>query len=65
MQSELDDTLMLFEDLEERVGRYKRLARSLGGSVSEGDDEDGKEDGDGDEEDGDEGDEKEGEFEVD
>jgi chromosome segregation ATPase len=53
VQSELDDLLMVFEDLEEKAEKYKRRLKELGESVS--DEEDGDEDGveDGTAEDGD------------
>src|SRR6266536_3540922 len=48
VQSELDDLLMVFGDLEEKVTKYKEQLKALGESVSDG--EDGDED-DGDDED--------------
>ncbi|KAL2127743.1 hypothetical protein VTI74DRAFT_10240 [Chaetomium olivicolor] len=56
-QSELDDMLMVFGDLEEKVTKYKERLKALGEEVSDGEDED--EDGDDDEgEEGGEADEK-------
>lgn len=46
-QSELDDLLMVFGDLEERCEKYKQRLKDLGENVSDGEDE---EDGDEDEE---------------
>lgn len=48
VQSELDDLLMVFGDLEERSSEYKRRLKALGENVSDGeegdeDDEDGTE----------------------
>lgn len=43
-QSELDDLLMVFGDLEEKSLKYKDRLKALGGSVS--DEEDDAEDGD-------------------
>ncbi|KAI6780303.1 Intracellular protein transport protein-like protein [Emericellopsis cladophorae] len=46
-QSELDDLLMVFGDLEEKVAKYKARLRELGETVSDGeDDEDGSDDSD-------------------
>ncbi|KAH8677704.1 p115 like vesicle tethering protein [Xylariales sp. PMI_506] len=50
-QTELDDLLMVFGDLEEKVEKYKNQVQELGGTVSE--DEDGDEEEDDEEEDGD------------
>lgn len=50
-QGELDDLLMVFGDLEEKVSKYKRQLKALGEEVSEGEDDgDGEEDGDDDDE---------------
>ncbi|KAK3345295.1 p115 like vesicle tethering protein [Neurospora tetraspora] len=52
-QSERDDLLLLFDDLEEKRQKYKEQLKKLGGEVSEDeveDDEEEEEDGDGDEE---------------
>ncbi|RDL37240.1 ARM repeat-containing protein [Venustampulla echinocandica] len=48
IQSELDDLLMVFGDLEDKVTKYKDRLKELGESVSEAedDDEDGDEDAD-------------------
>ncbi|KHN99274.1 Vesicle tethering protein p115-like protein [Metarhizium album ARSEF 1941] len=48
-QAELDDLLMVFGDLEEKVARYKARLRKLGENVSDGEDdeEDGLKDADG------------------
>lgn len=48
IQSELDDLLMVFGDLEDKVNKYKDRLKELGESVSEAedDDEDGEEDAD-------------------
>ncbi|OBR03707.1 Intracellular protein transport protein [Colletotrichum higginsianum IMI 349063] len=54
-QNELDDLLMVFGDLEEKVAKYKAKLRELGETVSDGEDED--EDSD-EEEERDEDDEK-------
>jgi chromosome segregation ATPase len=48
VQSELDDLLMVFGDLEEKVERYKARLQELGETVSDGED-----DGDEEEEDDD------------
>lgn len=47
VQGELDDLLMVFGDLEDKVKQYKERLQTLGESVSDGeeDDEDGGEDG--------------------
>jgi chromosome segregation ATPase len=48
IQSELDDLLMVFGDLEERCEKYKKRLKDLGESVSdgeEGDDDEGDADG--------------------
>ncbi|WZH42562.1 uncharacterized protein QYS62_003558 [Fusarium acuminatum] len=57
-QSELDDLLMVFGDLEEKVAKYKTRLVELGEAVSdgEGEDEDEDEDDDDDDEDDSEGD---------
>lgn len=44
VQGELDDLLMVFGDLEDKVERYKEKVKELGGEVSEGEEE--EEDGD-------------------
>lgn len=47
VQGELDDLLMVFGDLEDKVEKYKEKVKELGGEVSEGeDDEEEDEDGD-------------------
>ncbi|CAG8952405.1 hypothetical protein HYFRA_00001152 [Hymenoscyphus fraxineus] len=51
VQGELDDLLMVFGDLEEKVEKYKGKVKELGGEVSDEDDDD--EDGDEDDEDDD------------
>lgn len=45
MQNELDDLLMVFGDLEDKVNKYKEQLKGLGENVSDGedDDEDGEE----------------------
>ena len=43
IQSELDDLLMVFGDLEEKSEKYKERLRALGESVSDGEDEDNDE----------------------
>ncbi|KAB8294160.1 hypothetical protein EYC80_009601 [Monilinia laxa] len=48
-QSELDDLLMVFGDLEEKVTRYKERLKALGESVSDDEDDDEDEDEDEDE----------------
>ncbi|KAK0635113.1 p115 like vesicle tethering protein [Bombardia bombarda] len=47
-QDELDDLLIVFSDLEEKVERYKEQLKSLGGEVSDGEDDedDGEEEED-------------------
>ncbi|CAJ2511027.1 Uu.00g066520.m01.CDS01 [Anthostomella pinea] len=58
-QTELDDLLMVYGDLEEKVEKYKKRLTDLGENVSddeEDDDEDDDEDGDEDDEDDDEDD---------
>ncbi len=52
VQGELDDLLMVFGDLEDKVTRYKDSLKALGGNVS-----DAEEDEEGDEEDEDDEDE--------
>jgi hypothetical protein len=42
VQNELDDLLMVFGDLEDKVAKYKERLKALGESVSDG--EDGEED---------------------
>lgn len=49
VQSELDDLLMVFGDMEDKVKQYRDRLKALGESVSDGEDEDD------DEEDGDDG----------
>ncbi|KAH7134831.1 p115 like vesicle tethering protein [Dactylonectria estremocensis] len=51
-QSELEDLLMVFGDLEEKVAKYKARLAELGEAVSDGEDDDDDEDEDEDEEDG-------------
>jgi hypothetical protein len=47
IQSELDDLLMVFGDLEDKSSKYKERLKALGESVSDGEDEDdAEEDGD-------------------
>ncbi|KAL6689812.1 ER to Golgi protein transport [Trichoderma pleuroticola] len=41
VQSELDDLLMVFGDLEEKLGKYKTRLKGLGQEVSDGEDDDG------------------------
>jgi hypothetical protein len=48
-QSELDDLLMVFGDLEEKSQKYKQRLKELGESVSDGEDGDEGEDEDEDE----------------
>ncbi|KAM0206749.1 hypothetical protein ACHAQD_012304 [Fusarium lateritium] len=66
-QSELDDLLMVFGDLEEKVAKYKTRLVELGEAVSDGededDDDDDDEDEDEDEEDDDDDDEDDAESE--
>ncbi|KAK4154138.1 p115 like vesicle tethering protein [Chaetomidium leptoderma] len=45
-QSELDDMLEVFGDLEEKVTKYKERLKALGQEVSDGEDDDDDEDGD-------------------
>jgi hypothetical protein len=40
IQSELDDLLMVFGDLEDKSSKYKERLKALGESVSDGEDED-------------------------
>ena len=40
VQSELDDLLMVFGDLEDKSSKYKKRLKALGESVSDGEDED-------------------------
>ncbi|KJZ72052.1 hypothetical protein HIM_08613 [Hirsutella minnesotensis 3608] len=40
-QSELDDLLIVFGDLEEKIARYKTRLRDLGEAISDGEDDDG------------------------
>lgn len=51
VQGELDDLLMVFGDLEEKVEKYKEQVKTLGGAVSDGE-EDAEEDEDAEEESG-------------
>lgn len=44
-QSELDDLLMIFGDLEDKCEKYKQRLKELGENVSDGEDED-EDDGD-------------------
>jgi len=46
VQSELDDLLMVFGDLEEKCEEYKERLKELGENVSEGEDEDEAEEDD-------------------
>ncbi|KAL7892600.1 p115 like vesicle tethering protein [Trichoderma sp. SZMC 28014] len=50
VQSELDDLLMVFGDLEEKLAQYKSRLRDLGQDVSDGEDDDGDDGSDGEEE---------------
>jgi peptidoglycan hydrolase CwlO-like protein len=50
-QSELDDLLMVFGDMEEKVSKYKNRLKELGENVSDDEDDDDDDDND-DEEDG-------------
>jgi intracellular protein transport protein USO1 len=50
-QAELDDLLMVFGDMEEKVTKYKSRLRALGEQVSDTDGDDG-DDGDDDDDDG-------------
>ncbi|KAL2018059.1 hypothetical protein VTK56DRAFT_1325 [Thermocarpiscus australiensis] len=43
VQSELDDLLIVFGDLEEKVSKYKERLKALGEAVSDGEEEDGEE----------------------
>jgi septal ring factor EnvC (AmiA/AmiB activator) len=43
VQSELDDLLMVFGDLEDKVAKYKERLKALGESVSDGEDEEEEE----------------------
>ncbi|SPJ82172.1 related to transport protein USO1 [Fusarium torulosum] len=62
-QSELDDLLMVFGDLEEKVAKYKTRLVGLGEAVSDDDDEDDEDDEDGSEGDGSDESEDQGEEE--
>ncbi|RDW66149.1 hypothetical protein BP6252_09784 [Coleophoma cylindrospora] len=65
LQSEMDDFLLLFGDMEEKVSKYKEQLKSLGETVSDGEG-DGDDDEDEDDEDGEnEEDDGEDEDEVD
>lgn len=44
VQSELDDLLMVFGDLEEKSSKYKERLKELGESVSDGEDDDDDDD---------------------
>jgi intracellular protein transport protein USO1 len=46
VQGELDDLLMVFGDLEDKVTKYKERLKALGESVSDGEDEDEDDDED-------------------
>lgn len=48
VQGELDDLLMVFGDLEDKVSRYKERLKALGESVSNGEEDEDDEDGDSD-----------------
>lgn len=48
VQNELDDLLMVFGDLEDKVSRYKERLKGLGENVSDGEDEEDEEGGDSD-----------------
>ncbi|RFU76120.1 intracellular transport [Trichoderma arundinaceum] len=50
VQSELDDLLMVFGDLEEKLEKYKTRLRELGQVVSDGEDDEGEDDSAGEEE---------------
>lgn len=50
VQGELDDLLMVFGDLEDKVKQYRERLQKLGENVSDGEEEE-EEDGDGEEED--------------
>ncbi|KAI1821724.1 p115 like vesicle tethering protein [Xylaria intraflava] len=52
-QTELDDLLMVFGDLEEKVEKYKKRLKEKGEAVSDGEDEDEDEDDDDDDDDDD------------
>ncbi|KAI1368858.1 p115 like vesicle tethering protein [Xylaria arbuscula] len=58
-QTELDDLLMVFGDLEEKVEKYKKRLQGLGETVSDGEEEDGDEDEDDDDDDDDDDDSEE------
>ncbi|EGR50536.1 ER to Golgi protein transport [Trichoderma reesei QM6a] len=58
VQSELDDLLMVFGDLEEKLSKYKARLRGLGQDVSDGEDDDGDDGSDEEEESEDEEKEK-------
>ncbi|KAK3997075.1 putative transport protein USO1 [Cladorrhinum sp. PSN332] len=58
-QEELDDLLMVFGDLEEKVKGYKERLEALGETVSDGEDDDDDDDDDGDEEEDEEDEEDE------
>lgn len=46
MQGELDDLLMVFGDLEDKVAKYKERLKGLGESVSDDEDDDGEDEED-------------------
>lgn len=46
VQSELDDLLMVFGDLEDKVTRYQERLKTLGESVSDGEEEEDDDDED-------------------
>lgn len=52
VQSELDDLLMVFGDMEDKVGKYKERLQKLGETVSDGEEDEEGEEGDEDEDDG-------------
>ncbi|KXX74063.1 Intracellular protein transport protein USO1 [Madurella mycetomatis] len=55
LQAELDDLLIVFGDLEEKVSKYKERLKALGETVSDGEEEDGEgEDGEDEDEEDDE-----------
>jgi hypothetical protein len=46
VQGELDDLLMVFGDLEDKVAKYKERLKGLGESVSDDEDDDGEDEED-------------------
>ncbi|KAK0673470.1 p115 like vesicle tethering protein [Cercophora samala] len=58
-QGELDDLLMVFGDLEEKVNKYKERLKALGETISDDEDDDEEEDEDDEEDEEDEDDEEE------